>query len=44
MFYTYNILIFSILFPTPPPMTFQNMDQNKLLSSSIISIFANPVS
>lgn len=43
MFYTYNILIFSILFPTPP-MTFQNMDQNKLLSSSIISIFANPVS
>lgn len=32
---------FSVYYPLPPPMTFHNMDQNILLSSSIISIFAS---
>ena len=43
MFFTCNILIFSILSPIPPPTTSHNMDQNMLLSSSIISIFVTPV-
>lgn len=31
---------FQYIITYPPPMTFHNMDQNILLSSSIISIFA----